>query len=101
MTTETNPTPEKSSGMDTNPHKIMLVLVVTLIVVIVAMLVWKSAAVNSVEKKLVQVQTERVQDRTNLLEQARQLDARNDVESRSDSARRWLGPSVGSSWRQP
>lgn len=80
MTTETTPTPEKVSGMDTN-RKIMLGLMIALIVVIVAMLVWKSAAVNSVEKKLVQVQTERVQDRAELIEQARQLDARYDVES--------------------
>lgn len=80
MTNETTPTPEKASGMDIN-RKIMLALVAVLIVVIVAMLVWKAAAVNSVEKKLVQVQTERVQDRANLIEQARQLDARYDVES--------------------
>ncbi|MGV8991923.1 MAG: hypothetical protein ACOH1Q_11040 [Thiobacillus sp.] len=80
MTNETTPTPEKASGMDIN-RKIMLALVAVLIVVIVAMLVWKAAAVNSVENKLVQVQTERVQDRANLLEQARQLDARYDVES--------------------
>ncbi|MDP1862513.1 MAG: hypothetical protein Q8K52_01230 [Thiobacillus sp.] len=80
MTNETTPTPEKASGMNIN-RKIMLALVAALIVVIVAMLVWKAAAVNSVENKLVQVQTERVQDRANLLEQARQLDARYDVES--------------------
>ena len=80
MTNETTSTPEKTSGMDIN-RKIMLALVAVLIVVIVAMLVWKAAAVNSVENKLVQVQTERVQDRANLLEQARQLDARYDVES--------------------
>ena len=72
MTIETTPTLEKASGMDTN-RKIMLVLVAVLIVVIVVivgMFVWKSAAVNSVEKKLVLVQTDRVQDRADLLEQA-------------------------------
>lgn len=80
MTNETTPIPEKASGMDTN-RKIMLILVAVLIVAIVGMFVWKSAAVNTVEKKLVQVQTERVQERADLIEQARQLDARYDVES--------------------
>ncbi len=80
MTTTENSTPRQTSGLDGN-KKIMLGLAVTLVVVVAVMYFWKTAAVSAVESKLVEVQTQSVQERTELIERARQLDARDDVES--------------------
>lgn len=74
------PALEKASGMDTN-KKIMLGLAVALIVVVVGMFIWKSAAVSAVESRLVEVQAQQDQARADLIAQARQLDARQDAES--------------------
>lgn len=80
MNTTDTPPLEKKSGMDGN-RKIMLGLAVALVVVAIAMYLWKSAAVSSVESRLTEVQAQQVQARADLIEQARQLDSRQDVES--------------------
>lgn len=59
----------------------MVALVVALVVVALGMYFWKMAAVSKVEDKLVQVQAQQAQARTELIERARQLDARDDVDS--------------------
>lgn len=73
-TTETSASGTKT-GMDGN-RKIMLGLVAALIVVVVGMYFWKTAAVSAVETKMVELQAQQVQARTDLIEQARQLDGR-------------------------
>ena len=65
----------KTSGMDTN-RKIILGLAVALLLVAAAMYGWKVAAVNSVERKLAQVEAQQTQARAELIEQARQVDDR-------------------------
>lgn len=79
MHTSETPAPEKASVDIT--RKIMLALVVALVVVALGMYFWKMAAVSKVEDKLVQVQAQQAQARTELIERARQLDARDDVDS--------------------
>lgn len=79
MNTSETPAPEKAS-LDLT-KKIMVALVVALVVVALGMYFWKMAAVSKVEDKLVQVQAQQAQARTELIERARQLDARDDVDS--------------------
>ena len=80
MNTTENPTPKQTSGLD-GSKKIMLGLAAVLVVVVAVMYFWKTSAVSAVESKLVEVQAQSVQERTELIERARQLDARDDVES--------------------
>lgn len=72
--------PSARSSFDT-PKKIMLGLVIALVVVAAGMYLWKAAAVNQVEERLVAVRAQEAQARTELVERARQLDARADAES--------------------
>lgn len=73
-TTETSASGTKT-GMDGN-RKIMLGLAAALVVVVVGMVFWKTAAVNTVETKMVELQAQQAQARSDLIEQARQLDGR-------------------------
>jgi hypothetical protein len=73
-TTEQIPQPAPT-GMDTN-RKIQLGLAAALVVVAVGMYAWKVSAVGVVEDKLVQAEAQHTQARSQLIEQARQLDAR-------------------------
>lgn len=70
----------KPSGLDTN-RKIQLGLVAALVVVAVAMYAWKAAAVGEVEARLAELEASQAQARSQLLEQARQLDARRSEEA--------------------
>lgn len=72
MNTTENPTPVATDGLDAN-RKIMLVLGAALVLVAAGMYVWKAAAVSALENKLAQTRTE-------LIEQASQLDARRSEE---------------------
>ncbi len=87
MDTTDTPVAEKASGMDTN-RKIMLGLVITLVVVVLGMYMWKSSAVSSVQKQLVEVQAQEAQARTELVERARQLHAKHDA----DALKRFSAP---------
>ncbi|HEY9098873.1 MAG TPA: hypothetical protein VIN38_08385 [Thiobacillus sp.] len=80
MNTTENPTPKQTSGLD-GSKKIMLGLAAVLVVVVAVMYFWKTSAVSAVESKLVEAQAQSVQERSELIERARQLDARDDVES--------------------
>jgi hypothetical protein len=74
-TTETSASGTKT-GMDGN-RKIMLGLVAALVVVVVGMVFWKTAAVSAVETKMAELQAQQAQARTELIAQARQLDGRH------------------------
>jgi hypothetical protein len=64
-----------TGGMSTN-RKIMLALIAALVLVAAGMYAWKAAAVAGVEDKLAQTVAQDAQARTQLIEQARQLEAR-------------------------
>lgn len=68
------------AGMDTN-RKIMLGLVVALLLVAAAMYGWRVASVGALENKLAQAEARQAEARAQLIEQARQLDARQTEES--------------------
>ncbi len=70
----------KFAGLDTN-RKVMIGLGAALVVLAVALYAWKVAAVGAVEDKLAQSQAQHVQARAELIEQARQLDARGNEEA--------------------
>ena len=80
MNTTETPALEKKTRMDIS-KKIMLALAVALLLVVVGMYFWKSSTVSAVENKLVEVQAEQVQQRTDLIARARQLDERSDVDA--------------------
>ncbi len=69
-------------GMDGN-RKIMLILVGILLFVAAAMYGWRVVAVTSLENKLAKVESRQLQARDQLIEQARQLDARHSEEALS------------------
>jgi hypothetical protein len=73
-------TAPKSKGMDTN-RKIMLGLVIALVVVAGIMHGWRVAAVGTLENKLALVESQQAQARDQLIEQARELDARHAEET--------------------
>jgi hypothetical protein len=72
----------QATGMDTN-RKIMLGLAAALVLVAVAMYGWKFAAVSALEDKLAQAEAQNSQARSQLVEQARQLDARSSEQALS------------------
>lgn len=72
--------PAEPSGMDTN-RKIQLGLAAALVVVALGMYGWKAAAVGAVEEKMAQAEIQHAQARAQLLEQARQRDARRAEEA--------------------
>jgi len=74
--TETAP----ATGMDSQ-RKIMLILVGILLFVAAAMYGWRVVAVTSLENKLAAAESKQLQARDQLIEQARQLDARDSEES--------------------
>lgn len=65
--------PDKSAGMSWE-RKVMLGLVVALLAVAASMYGWKVAAVNTVEKKLAQVETQQTEAHAQQLKQIKQLD---------------------------
>ncbi len=64
------------SGLNRS-RKIMLGVAIALVAVAAGMYVWKVAAVSAVEGQLAQLQARQAEDRTDLIEQARQLDMRH------------------------
>ncbi len=69
-----------ATGMDSQ-RKIMLILVGILLFVAAAMHGWRVVAVTSLENKLAAAESKQLQARDQLIEQARQLDARDSEES--------------------
>ncbi|MBU1665421.1 MAG: hypothetical protein KKG92_08475 [Gammaproteobacteria bacterium] len=69
-----------ATGMDSQ-RKIMLILVGILLFVAAAMYGWRVVAVTSLENKLAAAESKQLQARDQLIEQARQLDARHSAES--------------------
>lgn len=76
----TETAPAKATGMDSS-RKIMLVLIGALLFVAAAMHGWRVVAVTSLENKLAAAESKQLQARDQLIEQARQLDARDSEES--------------------
>lgn len=70
----------KAAGMDTN-RKIMLGLIIALMLVAAIMHGWRVASVGAMENKLAVVESKQAEARDQLIEQARQLDARKAEES--------------------
>ena len=70
-TTETSASGTKT-GMDGN-RKIMLGLVAALVVVVVGMVFWKTAAVSAVETKMAELQAQQAQAREQLITQLESL----------------------------
>ena len=66
---------DKPKGMS-GERKIMLGLVAALLIVAVYMYGWKVSAVDAVENKLSQVETEQAEPRHNLVNEAKQLNDR-------------------------
>lgn len=73
-------TASKPKGMDTN-RKIMLGLVIALVVVAGILHGWRVAAVGVLENKLAKVESQQLQARDQLIEQARELDTRHAEEA--------------------
>ncbi len=67
--------PARTRGMGCD-RKIQIGLAVALVVVAVAMYAWKTVALGAMEDKLAQAEAQHAQARTELIERARQLDAR-------------------------
>ncbi|MDP1903132.1 MAG: hypothetical protein Q8M09_02610 [Pseudomonadota bacterium] len=70
----------KAAGMDTN-RKIMLGLIIALMLVAAIMHGWRVASVGAMENKLAVAESKQAEARDQLIEQARQLDARKAEES--------------------
>src|SRR5690348_11145579 len=66
-------TPSKSKGMRLE-RKIMLGLVAALVIMAVSMYGWKVAAVEAVENRLAQVETQQAEARAQIINQAKQLE---------------------------
>jgi nitrogen fixation/metabolism regulation signal transduction histidine kinase len=62
-------------------RKIILGLVAALVVVAVGMYFWKTSAVSAIEAKMSELQAQQAQVRTDLIEQARRLDAQHAEEA--------------------
>lgn len=76
----TETAPAKTRGMDGN-RKIMLALVGALVLVAAIMHGWRVVSVGSLENKLAAAEARQLQARDQLIEQARQLDARQEEAS--------------------
>lgn len=76
----TQTAPARPAGMD-RQRKIILALIGALLLVAAAMYGWRAAAVNALESRLAEVEAEHAQARGQLVEQARQLDARQSEEA--------------------
>lgn len=78
-TTEKTAYPQ-TVGMDTS-RKVILGLGAILVLVVIGMYIWKTAAVGAVAEQLAQVEAQQAQAHAQLLDQARQLDARRGEEA--------------------
>lgn len=80
-TTEKTAYPQ-TVGMDAS-RKVILGLGAILVLVVIGMYIWKTAAVGAVADQLAQAQAQQAQAHAQLLDQARQLDARRGEEALS------------------